>query len=291
MANLRLLLASLICCTSAYASAAPAQSDTKQFIDSLHPQHGNVTLPNEIATIKLSDEFYYLLPQDAEKVLTGWGNPPGQNTQGMIMPAGVNPMSTDGWGVVISYTKDGHVSDEDAAKIDYSKLLKDMQESTEANNDERKKQGYTPLHLMNWAEKPSYDAGTHKMYWAKVLKDDNQTASLNYSTRVLGRDGVLNLNAVAGLEQLATIKPEMDKVLAFTDLNPGQRYADYNPTSDKLAEYGLAGLVAGGIAAKAGLFAKIGLFLLAAKKLLVIGLLGVVAVFKSAFGRIFGRKN
>jgi uncharacterized membrane-anchored protein len=39
-----------------------------------------------------------------------------------------------------------------------------------------------------------------------------------------------------------------------------------------MAEYGLGALIAGGVAAKLGLFAKIGAFLLAFKKVLFIGL-------------------
>ncbi|MGK9527429.1 DUF2167 domain-containing protein, partial [Salmonella enterica subsp. enterica] len=87
----------------------------------------------------------------------------------------------------------------------------------DADNKERQKQGYAGLHLLGWAEPPHYDDTTHKMYWARELKaDDAQQTTLNYSIRVLGREGVLELNAVAAMVDLPTIKQEMPKVLAFT---------------------------------------------------------------------------
>ncbi|MFL1490602.1 DUF2167 domain-containing protein [Pseudomonas antarctica] len=278
----------------AFAAPAPAPDEAsapaetaEHFLASLKQKTGTVTLPSGIATLKLNDEFYYLDPADTERLLTdGWGNPPGFKTLGMIVPKAVSPLSERGWGVIVSYKADGHVSDEDAAKIDYAELLKQMQEEDEEDNKQRQKQGYAGLHLLGWAEPPRYDATTHKMYWARELKaDDAQQTTLNYSIRVLGREGVLELNAVAAMADLATIQQEMPKILAFTNFTDGNLYTDFNPKTDKLATYGLAALVAGGIAAKAGLFAKIGIFLLAAKKFLVIGVVALLAVIRRLFNR------
>ncbi len=267
-------------------TSAPAET-AEHFLASLKQKTGTVSLPGGIASLKLNDEFYYLDPADTERLLTdGWGNPPGFKTLGMIVPKAVSPLSERGWGVIVSYKNDGHISDEDAAKIDYADLLKQMQEEDEAQNQERQKQGYAGLHLLGWAEPPRYDDSTHKMYWARELKaDDADQTTLNYSIRVLGREGVLELNAVAGMADLATVKQEMPKVLAFTNFTDGNLYTDFNPKTDKLASYGLAALVAGGIAAKAGLFAKIGIFLLAAKKFLVVGVVALFAVIRKLFNR------
>lgn len=270
----------------ASAAAEPAET-AEHFLASLKKKTGTVTLPSGIATLKLNDEFYYLDPADTERLLTdGWGNPSGFKTLGMIVPKAVSPLSERGWGVIVSYKADGHISDEDAAKIDYADLLKQMQEEDEAENQERKKQGYAGLHLLGWAEPPHYDDTTHKMYWARELKaDDADQNTLNYSIRVLGREGVLELNAVAAMADLPTIKQELPKVLAFTNFTDGNLYTDFNPSTDKMATYGLAALVAGGIAAKAGLFAKIGIFLLAAKKFLVIGVVALLAGIRKLFSR------
>lgn len=286
-----LLAATLLLCASvptfADTPAAPASMSPAQLSASFKPQHGLIELAGEIATLKLDKAFYYLSPEDTERLLNqGWGNPPGIKTLGMIVPTATDPLSEAGWGVIITYSDDGHVADDDAAKIDYSALLKDMQEADEEDNKERRKQGYDGIQLVGWAEPPHYDAAAHKMYWARELKADHANSnSLNYSIRVLGRSGVLELNAVASMRDLPTIKAELPKVMAVTDFTSGNRYADYSPSTDKLASYGLAALVAGGIASKAGLFAKIGLLLLAAKKFIVIGLLAVAAFVRKLFNR------
>ncbi len=298
MKHPRLLLAALaLCAANAFADPVPVtdaapptpeqrQQKAEQLLASLKPQHGTVKLPNDIATLQLSDDFYYLAPTDADRLITeGWGNPPGFKTLGMILPQKINPLARNGWGVVVTYNDDGHVSDDDAAKIDYTELLQKMQKEDVEINEERKKQGYAGLHLLGWAEPPRYDAQTHKMYWAKELKaDDADANTLNYSIRVLGRKGVLELNAVAAMSDLPTIKQELPKVLAFTNFSDGNKYTDFNASTDKVAAYGLAALVAGGIAAKAGLFAKLGLLLLAAKKFIIIGLVAAAGFFRKIFG-------
>ncbi|MGE1152573.1 DUF2167 domain-containing protein [Pseudomonas kitaguniensis] len=288
MNYLRLLIAAsaLTLCVAPAEASAPAET-AEHFLGSLKQKTGLITLPSGIATLKLNDEFYYLDPADTERLLTdGWGNPPGFKTLGMIVPKAVSPLSERGWGVIVSYNADGHVSDEDAAKIDYAEMLKQMQEEDVEDNKQRQKQGYAGLHLLGWAEPPHYDDSTHKMYWARELKaDDANQNTLNYSIRVLGREGVLELNAVAAMADLPVIKQELPKVLAFTNFTDGNLYTDFNPSTDKLATYGLAALVAGGIAAKAGLFAKIGLFLLAAKKFLVIGVVALLAMIRKLFNR------
>ena len=259
----------------------------EEFEARLKPQHGEIKLPNGIATLSLGDDFYYLSPSDAEYLLTvGWGNPPGNKTLGMIMPQGLSPVRRGAWGVIIHYSDDGHVSDDNAAKIDYAKLLSDMQSAEPDINQKRQEKGYPPVHVVGWAAAPYYDAQTHKLYWAKDVKiGDASEDTLNYDIRVLGRKGVLELDAVAGIDQFDMIKTQMPKVLAFTNFDQGNRYIDFNPSTDKVAAYGLTALVAGGIAAKFGLFAKLGLLLLGAKKFLVIGLAAVAAFFRKLFGR------
>ncbi|MBW8897224.1 MAG: DUF2167 domain-containing protein [Massilia sp.] len=270
----------------AQAEDQPKMS-AEQFLASLSPQQGDIALPGNIATLKLPAAFRYLSPADADKVLSqAWGNPPGTKSLGMIVPAGASVLSDTGWGVIITYDKDGHVKDGDADTIKYDELLKQIQEGTEENNAERKKQGYPAMHVVGWAEPPSYDKAAHKLYWAKELHSDGaEGSSLNYNIRVLGREGVLVLNAVASMGQLAQIRDEMKQVTAFTNFTSGNGYADFNDKTDKVAEYGLAALVAGGVAAKLGFFGKIFALLLAFKKLLIVGVLAIGSFVMKLLGR------
>lgn len=250
------------------------------FEASLKYQQGKVVLPNDVATLDIPKNFRYLGPEDAERVLVlAWGNPPGNETLGMIFPNDVSPLDEKGWGVVVTYEEDGYVSDKDADNLDYDKLLEQMKASIAAGNEEREKQGYESLQLIGWAEKPYYDKETHKMYWAKELAFGNSSShTLNYNIRILGRRGVLVLNAVSNMKQFAEIKPDMRQVLAFTNFKPGHRYEDFDSSTDQVAAYGIAGLVAGGLAAKAGLLTKLLALLMAAKKFIVLIVIGLFAL-------------
>lgn len=294
----KLQQAFLLCLAIGFMASAGAadQPEAKkmteeQFLASLKFQQGKITLPGGIATLDLPNTFRYLGPDDAEKILTeAWGNPPDAKTLGMIFPAAISPLSDAGWGVIVTFDKDGYVKDDDADSIKYDELLKEMQESVTASNDSRKKQGYQAMTLVGWAEKPSYDKQSHKLYWAKELKTEGgQQNSLNYNIRVLGRNGVLVLNAVAGMRQISQIKEEMRHVTGFSDFTQGNRYADFDSKTDKVAEYGLAALVAGGIAAKLGFFGKIFAALLVFKKFVLIGLIAIGGGIMKLFGRKKGK--
>lgn len=269
-------------------ASAERQFDAAAFESTLHYQSGRIVLPNGKAELNLGSNFRYLSPEDTDRVLEeAWGNPKGDEpTQGMIVPASVSPVVPEGWGVIVEYEDSGHVSDKDAKDIDYDDLLADMQKGTTEDNEERKKAGYEPIGLVGWASKPYYDASGKRMHWAKELKfGDSTSNTLNYNIRVLGREGVLILNAVAGMSQFADIKPELEQVVQLAEFTPGHRYAEFNEKTDRMAEYGLAAMVAGGVAAKAGWLAPI---LLLFKKGFVLILLGLAWLGKKGLS-LLGR--
>jgi len=254
-----------------------------------HYQTGKVVIGGGLATLELPKTFRYLDPKETDLVLTTWGNPPGNTTLGMLVPTGTSVFAAESWAVVIQYDEDGHVDDADAAKIDYAKMLRDLQRQTRDDNDERTKAGYPPVEFVGWAETPSYDGSSHKLYWAKDLRFGTERGphTLNYNIRVLGRRGVLILNAVATMDQLQSVKAGMANVIAFVDFNEGHRYGDFVAGRDKVAEYGIAALIAGGIAAKAGFFKLLLAGILALKKVLVVAVVAIGAWLK----RLFGRKS
>lgn len=265
---------------SARADAAPAAAKSQQsandFVASLHRRNGDVALPNGIATLHLGQAFYYLSPEDAERVLhEAWGNPAGSKTLGMIFPADKTPLDESTWGVTLSYAEDGHVNDDDAKSVDYAALLATMKKEVAEDSVQQVKDGDEAIELIGWAAQPFYDATTHTVHWAKELKFGNsQNHTLNYAVRTLGRKGVLEMNFVAGMDQLADIQHSVDQVLKIPEYKSGSRYADFNPSIDKVAAYGIGALVAGTIAAKTGMLAA-GLLLV--KKLWFIGLAGAAA--------------
>ena len=249
-------------------------------------QAGEVAIGKELATLRLPPEDRYHDPKQSKFVLEEvWGNPPSELTLGMIFPADQGPAS-ESWAVVLEYVEDGHVSDDDAEEIDYDELLEDMQSGTKEENEQRAKLGFPAVDLVGWATKPHYDAAARKLYWAKELRFAAAPVNtLNYDVRVLGRKGVLSMNAVATIEQLADVEQGMKSVLAAIEFDPGNRYEDYDSSVDQLAAYGLGGLVAGGLALKAGLFKGLWLLILAAKKFIILGLAAIGAFFAKVFKR------
>lgn len=258
----------------------------KSLWNSLDRRNGEIKLPNGVATLNVPESFYYLSPEDAEKVLVQvWGNPPGagSDTLGMLFPSESTPFDSGSWGVTIEYEEDGHVSDEEADEINYDELLSQMKEETRQASDQRLKNGYESIELMGWAATPYYDKESHKLHWAKELKfGDDADHTLNYNIRVLGRKGVLQLNFIAGMDQKALIDSKVDSVLAMADFDEGSKYGDFNPDIDKVAAYGIGALVAGTVLAKPGLLVAGLLFL---KKFGIFILVGLGALVKGLFGR------
>jgi uncharacterized membrane-anchored protein len=239
-----------------------------------------------VATLHLGEKYRYLDAGETNRLLMAWGNQSDDTTQGSIIPANVDPMSQTGWAVILTYVDDGHVDDSDANEIDYEDLLKEMKQGTEDYNEVRRENNFPAVHLIGWAEKPHYDQASRKLYWAKELDfEGTGVRTLNYDVRVLGREGVLSMNAVATMDQLAQIKTDMRPLIQVAEFNEGYRYADFNKSTDKVASYGLGALIAGGVAAKLGLFAKLGAFLLAFKKLIFVGLIAVGGLVMKLLGR------
>ena len=69
---------------------------------------------------------------------------------------------------------------------------------------------------------------------------------------------------------------------------PGKTYADYQPGTDKLAEYGLAALIGGIAVKKLGLLALAAGFFIKFAKLIAVGVVAGGALLRKFFG---GRKN
>jgi uncharacterized membrane-anchored protein len=261
----------------------------KQILAGLRWTTGSVVLGNGIANLNLTPDFRYLGPEDTKKVLVDlWGNPPAQaSTLGMIFPANMSPVAQGNWGILITYREDGYVKDDDAAKIDYDQLLARMKEQVSAQNEQRVKEHFQPIHLIGWAVPPRYDQSNHKLFWAKELSFSNEAnLTLNYDIRILGRKGVLVLNAVAPIEQLADVQERMPEIMSMVNFTAGNRYADYKEGNDRVAEYGLGALILGGVAAKAGLLKGLLALLAGGWKIILIAAVAVGGFFARFFRKI-----
>jgi uncharacterized membrane-anchored protein len=282
-------LALVFCCLSLVAAAWSESAGEGPAPKPPHPlqwQTGKVTLGKNLAVADLPDGYRYLQQADARYVVeTLMHNPPDPDVIGLISRVGGE--DDGGYVAVVSYEDhDGHVKDDDAASTDYDKLLQQLKDGAEEAAPERRKQGYDGYAITGWAEAPHYDGATHKMYWAQKARFDNQKEdTLNYNVRLLGARGVLVINALGEVKELKQVAEGSKTVLAKTEFTSGNRYEDFKPGYDKVAAYGVGGLIAAGVLAKMGFFGIIGKFLIAAIKPIIFGLV----VLGGAIAKVFGR--
>jgi uncharacterized membrane-anchored protein len=233
---------------------------------SMQYEKGTVTLADGMATLNIPEGFKFLNAKQAEYVITElWGNPKSDNiTMGMILPQEAGVMSADAWTFNIQYDAIGYVDDSDAADINYDDLLKQLQEEEVEENKQREQNGYSAIHTVGWASPPYYDADKKVLHWAKELQfgapQTGTPNTLNYNVRILGRKGVLVLNAIATVDKLEEVKKAIPSVLNMVAFEQGHRYSDFNPDVDEVAAWTIGGLVAGKVLAKAGFFAVLAKF-------------------------------
>ena len=295
-----LCLAGLLLATVA-VNATPVEDSTEIFekqlevyIDSVktaqHYETGLIHLPGGKAEIKVPAGFKFLNKEQSISVLTKvWGNPPetAENALGMIFPANDDPFSENSYVFIVKYEDIGYVKDDDAGKIDYDEMLENMQKEEKETNAERVKAGYPTIHIVGWAQKPFYDKEKKVLHWAKELKFGDQEGpnTLNYEIRILGRHGILSLNAVCTMKELSLVKANIDKVLPMASFTDGNTYFDFDPKIDNVAAWTIGGLVAGKVLAKVGFFAVILKYLGVLWKFILLGLAALAGVFKKLFNR------
>jgi len=235
------------------------------------------------ATLKLPAGYVWVPEPAASQFMKAVGNHPDDRELGLVFPQA----ESEGWMIVASYEASGYIKDDDAKNWNVDDMFKSLKEGTEAANEERHTQGFPELEIVGWVEKPTYTADTHRLIWSmsarrKGVTDEDGT-SINYNTYALGRDGYITLNLITGLQNIGAEKHHAQTLLAALNFADGKRYADYNASTDKTAEYGLAALVGGLAAKKLGMFALAAGFFAKFTKVIVLAGAGVVAAARKLF--------
>jgi uncharacterized membrane-anchored protein len=255
-----------------------AVADDPKTVESSQPKidwiDGPVTARlGDVAQIRIPEGSRFTGKDGTRKFLELTQNPPSGNELGTIIP--IISKNSDGgesepfWFVIFEFSEVGYVKDDDRDKLDADALLKSIKENTEESNQERAKRGWAAYHVTSWYKPPFYDASTKNLTWAMQgysQTNGKQETSVNYSVRILGRRGTMNVDLVLGPDEVATALPKFEAILPGYSFMPGSTYSEFR-AGDKVAEYGLATLVAGGataIAAKTGLLAKLWKLIVAA---------------------------
>jgi uncharacterized membrane-anchored protein len=244
-------------------------------------------------TGKLGNRAEIVIPKDwrftdgngTRQLMVLYGNPATDRELGTLAQEGIGDPP---W-IIFEFDESGYVKDDDKDELNADDLLASLQEGQKAGNEYRRKNGMDELEILGWAVPPRYNEKTHNLEWATKLHSIGSPAdeiSINFNTRLLGREGVMEVTLVCEPDELTAMIAEQEKILTGFSYIEGQRYAEYR-AGDKIAEYGLTGLVAGGAAfalAKSGFFTKFA-------KPLIIGAIALLAAVKKFFGKLFGARQ
>ncbi|QNP48496.1 DUF2167 domain-containing protein [Diaphorobacter aerolatus] len=264
----------------AFGAAAQDGEDSKAMkeIQSLQWQKGGTGQIASMANIKVPADYGFLGDRDTSKFLQIAGNPP-RSDHYLIAPANL------GWFAIFNFDDSGYVKDDE--KIDSADLLKSIKSSDAAGNKERKRLGLPAIYTDGWAVEPHYDNATKRLEWGLRLRDESGRPVVNYTSRLLGRSGVMEATLVTDPETMTTDVAQFQKVLTGFEYNGGHKYSEFKK-GDKVAAFGLAALVLGGAAAvatKKGFWAVLGGFFAAGWKFIV----AAVVALGAGIGKLFKR--
>ena len=207
-----------------------------------NPHHGPYSQPiASVATWQVDKGFVSLDPDDTTRLMEKMQNP-GVTDTWLYAPDDI-----DRWFAIVSYEQTGHVKDDE--KIDADAILETLKEGTKEGNEERRKRGWQELNLLGWQVQPHYEPDTKRLSWA-TLSESGGSKTVNYTTKVLSRTGVATVVLVTDPAHLDQAVSELKGQLNSFKFNTGENYTEFRD-GDKIAEYGLTGLIVGGAAAAA----------------------------------------
>ncbi len=202
------------------------------------------------------------------------------------------PTDQVGWFLTFAYKDVGHVADDEQGSLNADEILTAFRTGTEAANAERKKRGWGDLHVNGWIQPPAYDPGTHNLTWA-IQGIANGSSIANYNVRLLGRQGVMSVVMVVEPDRVPALIPQAKQLASGCEFSAGNKYGEFRE-GDKIAEYGLVGLITGGAgvaAVKFGLLPKLIALALKSIKLIVFGFLAACGVVWKFITSVFGGRS
>lgn len=243
-----------------------------KFIESLDWKTEGSGALGSVAEMRVPQGYRFTGSSGTIKLMEMYGNLTNGNELGYISPLDMK------WFAVFEFDDCGYVKDDEKDKLDADKILEQMKEGQEQANQELFKRGMPTLQVLGWQTPPFYNPATNNLEWAIRLSSSDGTRMVNYKTKLLGRRGVMDVVLVCDEEEMAAVVPEYQKLLTGYAFQKEESYAAFRK-GDKVAEYGLTGLILGGgllVAAKSGLLAKLW-------KPIVAGLVVVGAFLKRIF--------
>ena len=231
-----------------------------------------------VAEIDVPAGYLFVEQRDMAKYDELNQNPHDATSLGALMPP-----SKD-WTIVFGFEEVGYVKDDEKATLDADALLASRREGNDQANTIRKSKGWAPLIITGWEQPPFFDNESKNLSWAIRASSEGRPV-INYNSRILGRRGVMSaILIVDDSEELQKTLPIYKKLLGNYTYVANERYSEFR-SGDKVAAYGLAALIGGGVAAAAAKSGLLGKLL----KPIIVGVVVVCSAIGALFKKIFGR--
>ena len=234
-----------------------------------------------VAQIQIPDGYMFSGRDGVRRFLEMTQNPVAGSELGVLIPP---EESGNRWFVIFDFDSVGYIKDDEKDDLDAKAILDSIKTGTERSNEERRKRGWATMEILGWHTPPRYDPVTNNLTWA-IRGASEGSESVNYSVRLLGRRGVMDVDLVLSPTQVMTAVPDFNQLLTGFTFTTGNKYAEFK-AGDKVAAYGLTALVAGGAGAalaKSGMLGKLW-------KLIVFGAIAAMAAIKRVLAAVFGKK-
>lgn len=272
-----------------FALLALSTTALAQTADNIDWQKGPATVSlGTLAQLSLPEGYLFTGKDGSARFDQLNENPPDPDELGTVIPRLTNKASDDRyWFMSFTFRKIGYVRDDEKDRLDADAILASIQKNTEESNEYRRQHGWTTLTVVGWLKPPYYDRTTHDLVWAIRGRDSKGRNFINYSTRILGRRGTMNVNIVVSPEYAATQIMSAENVISGFSFSAGERYAEFR-AGDRVAEIGLTALIAGGVGAavvKSGVLTGL---LKALWKVVAVVAVAIAAFFKRFFDSILG---
>jgi len=257
--------------------------------NSIQWQEGPVKVQiGNMGELQLPAGYRYAGGTGAQTLLELYGNPPNPRILGAVVPSAEDA----DWTLIFQFDDVGYVKDEDKDSIDAAEILSSFQAGLPEMNRVRREMGADECSGISWMEQPFYDSQTNNLTWAINLAFSDGS-SVNYDIRMLGRKGVMEATLLGDPATYTKSLPQVKELLSAYAFTSGNKYTEWTQ-GDKVAAYGLTGLVAGGglaLAAKSGLLAKFGLLLAKGGKAIILAIVVVVGFVFNFVRKLFGGNN
>jgi uncharacterized membrane-anchored protein len=238
---------------------------------------GSHSLPNSNSSISIPDGYALVTGSDADAIFKNDGEPAVESLEGYVCN-----FSNFENAVLFQYFNTGYISTDDAEELDSKTLLDSIIENTQKSNRERRKNGNSEIQVIGWVQEPTFDKESNTVYWAIESESGENENTINAVALRLGREGYEQITWITSKSSYTHLSGDLDVMLRAHNFDVGYRYNDYT-VGDKVAEFGIAALVAASIGGK---IMKIGSFVVFLKKIAGV-IFACVAALSYKFKNLF----